>query len=446
MKRNFKLKEDIDYGDYPERMDPNLERKLSDPTGMYAQNPAFKRGEKDVQKLISSRFKTVVDNLRRATGQPNLSSDQVKSMIFGQMMMSTQNVMRIESRHKDRLEAIAIEHGIKQVQIDPDEVVIEAFLNRSPISISNFRYSEEEPSQKKKKDKESDDEIKQKYGSFDVEDLTDEEEFELEVHKRDIVNAIIQGSAKLGHYLFMKPEVKKQVDAIDPTLYRQYEVIMAANDYLYFTMDNMIDQMSRTGEGVAGKFELENIESEESDSGEENDGPDTKVKAYGLIFPILCHEVVKGLEEVQGRHSYSQKPGMAGRVLKKTDVLYKEPMQLRIGPELVTKINMVLPDEVFEPENYGLMRWFKIILYRKPAKDFLEIFQSLISENNELAKKMFIEILKEAKERKKEYDDYVEYQKTHGSSSTDSDDSSDSGDDDDGFDDFLSGLGITRNN
>jgi hypothetical protein len=216
----------------------------------------------------------------------------------------------------------------------------------------------------------------------------------------------------------MKPEVKSQVDSIDRSLYRQYEVIMAANDFLYFTMDNMIDQMSRTGQGVAGKFELENIESEDSsqdsDEGEESgelQGPDTKVKAYGLIFPILCHEVVKGLEEVQGRHSYNPKPEMASKVLGKTDVLSKEPMQLRIGPELVTKINMALPDEVFEPENYGLMRWFKIILYRKPAKEFLEIFKNLISEKIDLVKKEFEEILEEARIRKKEYDDYKEYLK-----------------------------------
>jgi hypothetical protein len=165
-----------------------------------------------------------------------------------------------------------------------------------------------------------------------------------------------------------------------------------------------------------------------------------------MIFPILCHEVVKGLEEVQGRHSYSEKPGMAGRVLRKTDVLSKEPMQLRIGPELVTKLNMALPDEVFEPENYGLMRWFKIILYKKPAKEFLEIFENLISEKMDILKKKFEEILEEARESKKEYEEYREYEKNKGSysSETDDDDDNNDDDDDDGFDDLFSGLGITR--
>jgi hypothetical protein len=30
-----KVREQIDYGNRPERMDPNLERKLSDPEGLY---------------------------------------------------------------------------------------------------------------------------------------------------------------------------------------------------------------------------------------------------------------------------------------------------------------------------------------------------------------------------------------------------------------------------
>ena len=33
-----KVREQIDYGNRPERMDPNLERKLGSPENMYAQN------------------------------------------------------------------------------------------------------------------------------------------------------------------------------------------------------------------------------------------------------------------------------------------------------------------------------------------------------------------------------------------------------------------------
>ena len=59
-----KLKEQLDYGNRPERMDPNLERKLADPQGLYGQNPAMRKGPQDVERLVSSRFRKVADKLR----------------------------------------------------------------------------------------------------------------------------------------------------------------------------------------------------------------------------------------------------------------------------------------------------------------------------------------------------------------------------------------------
>ena len=51
-----KFNEQIDYGNRPERMDPNLERKLGSPENLYAKNPAMKKGSADVQRLVSQRF------------------------------------------------------------------------------------------------------------------------------------------------------------------------------------------------------------------------------------------------------------------------------------------------------------------------------------------------------------------------------------------------------
>ena len=59
-----KLKEQIDYGNTPERMDPNLERKLANPESLYGKNPAMKKGVQDVQRLVSKRFQKVADKLR----------------------------------------------------------------------------------------------------------------------------------------------------------------------------------------------------------------------------------------------------------------------------------------------------------------------------------------------------------------------------------------------
>lgn len=428
-----KIQEQINYGDRPERMDPSLERKLGDPQGLYSQNPSMKKGVQDVQRLVSSRFGKVADKLKQVTGNNNISSKQVQQMIYMEMMSRLPNIMRIEGRHRDELEQLAVEASLEETEIPEDWFKIEPYLNREPIDTSNFRYTPDED------EDEEEDEKKPKLDipSFDVEDLTDEEILELEKHKRNIINAIVQGAAKKGHYLFQKPEVKARLDAIDPSLYRDYLGIMAINDFLYFTMEQMIEMMSQTGQGVAGKVELDDNDEEEGEDEGGEERPDTVIRAYGAIFPILCHEIIKGVEEAKGRYGLPQDQGMRQKVQGQVDLLSNEPMQLRIGPEIVEKIRFALPDEMFEDENKGLINWFHIQLYQIPAEEFLEIIGNAISEDQSKVRKAtqrFDEIMKEAQELKREYDDYKE------ESGSDSEDE----DDDDDIDDFLGSLGISR--
>lgn len=430
------LKEQIDYGGRRERMDPKLVSKLGDPEGLYAQNPAMRKGAKDVERLVSSRFGKVADKLKEVTGIENITSQQVQAMIFQEMMMKVPEVMRIEARNREALEQLAIEASLEESEIPEDWFEIQANLNRTPIDVSNFRYQPEEDQEPEDEEAPEDgDKEPLNFGSFDIDELTPQEEFELEKHKRNIINAIIQGAAKKGHYLFQKPEVKRRLDAINPSLYRDYLSIMAINDFLYFSMEQMIEQMSQTGQGVAGKVELDDSDDEEG--GEEGGGeekPDTVIKAYGMIFPILCHEIIKGIEEAKGRHGLPKDPEMAQRVMGQTDTLSNEPMQLRIGPEIVEKIRFALPDEMFDSDNKGLINWFHIQLYQIPAEEFLQLIGDAISQDESKvrkAKSRFEEIMKEAMELKSEFENYQEEQ---GGESDDEDD----------LDDFLGSLGITR--
>jgi hypothetical protein len=421
-----KLKEQIDYGTTPERMDPNLERKLASPEGLYAQNPAMKKGVADVQRLVSNRFQKVADKLREVTGIQDLSSKQVQGMVYNEMMRKLPNIMSIESRHRDELIDLAKEASLDEAEVPEDWYQIDATLGMPDTS--NFRLEPEDDD-----DEEEEEESEQpEYPSFDIEDLTDEEELELEKHKRNIINAIIQGAAKKGHYLFQKPEVKARLDAIDPSLYRDYLGIMAINDFLYFSMEQMIEMMSQTGQGVAGKVELG--DADEDEGGEEGgEGPDTKIMATGMIFPILCHEIIKGLEEAKGRHGHSKNPDIREKVRGAVDVLSNEPMQLRIGPEIKEKIRFAMPDEMFHPSNKGLINWFDISMYQIPAKEFLEIIGNAISEDKSKNKKAtlrFIEIMKEAQKLKEEFDNYKKKNQIGD-------------DDDEDLDDFLGSLGIS---
>jgi hypothetical protein len=235
---------------------------------------------------------------------------------------------------------------------------------------------------------------------------------------------------------------------------------MAINDFLYFSMEQMIEMMSQTGQGVAGKVELSDADEDEGgeggEGGEEGEQqPDTKITATGMIFPILCHEIIKGLEEAKGRHGLPKEQGLRQKVQGQTDTLGNEPMQLRIGPEIVEKIRFALPDEIYDPNNKGLINWFHILLYQIPAQEFLQVIGNAISEDeskNKKATSRFEEIVKEALQMKEDFENYKEEHRDDNDDDygddddygNDNDDDYGDDNDDDDLDDFLGSLGISR--
>lgn len=408
MEKN-KIREQIDYGDTPERMDPSLERKISDPQSPFAVNPAFAKGEKDVQRLMVNRFKQVAEKLREVTGTP-VTSQQVAQMIYQHNMRNTEIVMNIERNNKEQLESLAISSALDEAQIPEDWFEIKANLGQFTPPEFNLGADEQ-----------SDDDTRISMGP--------EMDVTFEMNKRNLINAIIQGTAKKGHYIFQKPEVRRQLDQIDPRLYPAYLEIMTITDFIYFSAERMIEMMANSTSGIGGSVEL--TSSEEGD--EDGDGAsDTIINANGIIFPILSHEIIKGLEEAKGRYGSPEDEEVRQIVYQKTDTLPMEAWTLRLGPEIVEKLRLSLPDEVFDETNYGLINWFQMELYKIPAEDFVKIIGNVISEDpskQSKSKESFRDILKSAKQKKDEYDGF--------------EDVSPEDDEDDDLD-FLAGLGIDR--
>ena len=428
MKKTYS--EQLNYGDRPERMASKLEKKFGDPQGYFAKNPAMLRREKDVERLASSRFQKIAKKLSQVLGVEDLSSADVKRMLISDMMSSANAAMRIEQAHKNDLERLAIHAAIEESEIDPDWFEYEAHLNK-PTNTSDFNLSP------KPREKKQQPEQEPQSFDFDVSDLTDDELFELEKAKRDIINTIIQGSATRGHYIFQKPDIKSRLDRIDPNLYRHYLVAMSINDYLYFSNDIDFDEAAKNVQFVAGKVKLMNTVNDDDDDDGDGGGeekPDTKIVAHGFIFPVLCHELIKGIEEAKGRYGLPKEPTMQRDVMGQSDVIGHEPDQIRIGPEIVGAIRNALPDDIFDSRNKGLINWFHIQLYQLDAKDFLKLIGNAISDDPSkvrIAKDRFYEIIKEARVLMDEYYDWAE----------DNDITPESESDDDILD-FLNDLGL----
>ena len=166
---NKRIKEQIDYGDYPERMDPSLERKLGDPESPYAKNPALKRSEADVQKLVTNRFKQVVDKLRSASGKETLVTPRnLFQMLLAESYRKIPMIWRIEQQNVEELKSLALKTCLEEAEMPSDWFDFDLHLGEQ-INVNNFRMEAEEI------DDEVEEEIEQKMvdSSFDVDVMTD---------------------------------------------------------------------------------------------------------------------------------------------------------------------------------------------------------------------------------------------------------------------------------
>ena len=439
----------VDYGDYPERMHPRTQQRIEDPEGIYAKNRAFKKGVSDVEKLTGTRFKEIVDYVKRYyTTERNVTDPMVKRAIQMEQMMSVRQSMQIESRYREQLRDLAVEIAAKEEGWMPynktmEEAIEEGLVvkNRKQggvvyefdfVNMLTFLGEQSiDPNIFQMKPKKNEKLPLPPNFSFDVDELTPEEQKQLEIEKRNVINAIIMGKGKRGQFAYQM--FKDRLDAIDPGLYPLYNKIMGANDLMYFTDEDLIEALGGNAAGAAGKMnENDDDDDDDEDQGGEEDSNDTYY-ANGLIFPILLHELFKSFSMIQSRAQWKDMdPEMATQVISQTDTMQNEPMNFRVGGELVRKIRTLLPDELtLDQEGKKYVPFFEQLLYSIPAEEFLkDVIANVVSDDksdNDKATRKFNELLQKAKAEYKKYKE-----------GNDDDDYEDDEEDDD----ILSRLGL----
>ena len=416
----------IDYGDRPERMSPDVEGKINRGETPLSKNPAFpdiQGGQvpQTFEQLIASkRFKDVVDKVKRYTGQENISGQNALMQLQMAMMRGVQELFRIQANHKEYLENLAVDLVRKEMGVRPDQLQYDAKLvGMGEIDMEGFSKHGEEPEEE---------EIEQNFQQQeeDIEDfITAFERFDIEKAKRRFINALIQGSSKKGHYMFEL--VRDELDRIDPRLLNLYGVVMSVNDLMYWVLPDQMMDMMMSQSGVGGKEEVD-IETD----------PPT-VKARGLFFPILVHELIKGTMEVLGTQGLPDDPKQAEMVMGSTDTLANEIWDLRLGPVLWEKFLTAYPERLFEEDKKFIQSYLFARFSALSADEFFKLAKMILrgdAKATSILDRMVTEIVNHLNEVHDEDDE----------------DSSNYGDEDDDIDpddlsdldDFLGSLGIDR--
>lgn len=382
----------IDY-EGPERMDPSIERKITSKTTPYAGHPGLPKLDRDVVELISSqRFKQSVENVRRFMGDTSSIQGPPQRVLMGLMQSAMRlfpKISQIESNNKEFLENLAVELVKKELAIPEGALQFDAQLVSGMMGASEgMQGSPEEPSPEEVKDafasaNENADELEAFMDAM--------EQFDQQKAKRRFINALIGGASKKGHYMYQL--VADELNRIHPELIRLYGMSQSILDHLYWIYpEDMSSMMAAGGSGQAGQSEIDT----------ETDPP--TVIARGISFPILLHELVKGVFEVLGTHGLPDDPRQAEMVIASQDTLPAEIWDLRLGPIFWEKFTAAYPDELFEEDKKYIQHYLFQRFSALDPKKFFKLTQFILSDNpkgKQALQFMVDEIVEELKEQNK---------------------------------------------
>ena len=416
-------------------INPDLKRAIERGETPLSNSPFIpKKGEDDRQSFeeiaASKRFRDVVTKLERY-----LQIEIPKNLMGVQeaMMKVLVEINRFESTRKQELEQLAKDLVSKEL-VDPKYAEFIKFdaklVGMGEVGSENFQAEPEEFSSE-------DIELAFEDSGEDLEEFVDAfENFDYMVAKRRFMNAIIQGAAKKGHFMFEL--IRDTLEEMEPGITTKYGTIMALNDYLYWLLPpQMVQQMAAAGQSMGGS---EEIEMEQDEDGEYTGN--FVVKAKAIMFPILVHELIKGYYDILGAASLPTDPIQAQMVKQTADTLVNEIFDIISGTYLWEKLLETYPAKVLEDN----MKIVQSLIFREFSKLPKNKFTSLAQRVNKGDATAYTEMERIADQIIDELNKQ-DLEEILGSSNYEDDDDtmgypSDDDDDDDVDLSFLSDLGI----
>lgn len=401
------LNESVVYPDgLTERMHPDLEIELAERKHSLGKHPIFPEGDEASfeQKILGKRFSEVAKRYKKAFDCDTIDNQ----LLLGQMMPLVKDSMNLEKKHKKELEKLAVKMIREEYDMSEDVVEIHAELTENINMIGTKKNPKPMAVEMEFKNHE------------DILKARDE------VYKRRFLNAMIQGAAKKCNHMFHM--VEEELTNMEPRLANHYAKMMSAADYMYYVMPQM--ENGTTGGVVRVQFPTAS-------------NPKAVIHVQAMVFPVLIHELVKGVMELLSAHGLPKDKKIGEYVINKADFLAAEPWDMRLGPALWEQFTTSI-----DPDDFELKHHIYADLAALPVQEFNQKMREIMcgsQDGKQLIKSMVTEIRNGLQE-----DDYNEAMTTIREKDTikpkeiendtyDIDDLFDSDDEDDtfGFEDLF---------
>jgi hypothetical protein len=337
-----------------ERMAPKLESDLMNRQHSLGKHPIFPDDDESTfeEKIMGERFSEVAKRYKRAYDVDSIDN----KVVLSELMPLVYETQGLEAKHKKKLEKLAERMIREEFDMAEDVVEINCELTNEINMVGTIKNAKPMSTE----------------SSFKNHDeLVNANE---EVYKRRFLNAMTQGSAKKCNHMFHL--VDEELTDMDPRLPNKYSKMMASADYTYYILPNLED--SKNGGVVRVQFPTES-------------NPKAVIYAQALVFPVLIHELVKGVMELLSAHGLPKNKRIGEYVINKADFLAAEPWDMRIGPALWSRFTNLI-----EPDDFHLKHHIYSELAALPVREFNVKMREIMANTKE-GKKIIKAVVDEVK-------------------------------------------------
>ena len=268
--------------------------------------------------------------------------DLMQTMRESQELLN--QIAQAERGHEENLVKVAIDI-VKQAYpiIDYSDIRIEASLG----SGGDIQEPEEE-------EEESED------GGMETMDLE---------KKRRIINGITQGASIRGSFSFLL--FREHLDEIDDSLVEKYNQILKLSFGIYDNEEAIAMMLSLLGQG-------QKQQGGESKAEYDEDADQFVVKAQAICFPMLVHEIVKGLYEIIGTEGFGSDRELNKQIIGKVDKLSNEPEDLRYGKFIYDGLRELYLQTGWKDDRSRELFFTEV--YKLNNKSFFSLINALIND------------------------------------------------------------------
>jgi hypothetical protein len=191
---------------------------------------------------------------------------------------------------------------------------------------------------------------------------------EAEQAKRRIINGITQGASIRGSFAFLL--FRDYLDAFDEELVAKYNEILKLSFGIYDD-ENAIAML------LAMIAQQQNMPGGESEMVYDEDEEQFVIKARAICFPMLVHEIVKGLYEIVGTEGFGADKEKNQAIVNTVDKLSNEPNDLRFGKFIYDSISDIYNDgNINDPRVRELL--FSEI-YKLSEEEFIPFIENAVN-------------------------------------------------------------------